>query len=1008
MFLDRRRCCSFFSCTSSLQALLKSGFSPTLKSINRFLLFLLRLQKFDLIAHFISQINSNGIEGNYRTQSIFTWALLKSHKFDEAEQLMKNRIVGSTRMWDALIQGIISTTREDPDRAFFILEDCLRNRNVLPSSFTFGLIIHRLSSQGNMGRVIDVLELMADAEVKYPFDNFICSSVISGFCKIGKPELALGFFENTISSGVLQPNVVTYTALVSALGKLGDVKKATSFLAKMLKDGREPDKVTYTAIMTAYCVKGKLEEALTVFKNVNALGIDADEFMFATLINGFSERGDFDHVFCLLDEMEKREIRASIVTYNCVINGLCKFGRMSEADEFSKIVPADIITYSTLLHGYAEEENIPGILQTKRRLEEAQISMDVVMCNVLIKALFVLGAFEDAYAVYKWMPEMGLVANSVTFCTMIDCYCKVGRIDEALEIFDEFRKTSISSHACYNSIISGLCKEGIVEMATETFIELNDKGLVLDAGIYRMLMQAIFKEKGAKEALELVHRMEALGPDMHNTICNDSIFLLCKRGLIEDAYQFCMMMRMKGSSIRSKTFFSILRRLISDGKSEESLPLLNSFIKLYGLSEPRVHKIVAQYLCLRDVDCAFRFLAKTIDNSSAASFPVSLPKLFLKEGRALDAYRLIMEGQDYLPTMDVIDFTTVIDGLCKGGFVSKALDLCIFAEKKGITLNIVSYNSIINGLCIDGRLLEAFRLFDSLEQIGLTPSEITYATLIYALCREGYLLDANYVFRKMALKGFQPKLQVYNSLLDGISKVGRLEEALNILDDMETKLIQPNYFTVSAVINCYCQKGDLEGALAFFDKFKSKDILPDFLGFLYLIRGLCAKGRMEEARSILREMFQIKPIAELINIIESKVETESIRDCLVFLCEQGRIQEAVRVLNEIASILFPAKRLSTSNQLSHKQLKVYEGKGFGSDLKGSVPSSHKIDLDVGSCDTVNGSNAFTTEVSRMTRSQLHDFDFYYSRIAALCSNGELQEASQLAKELLSDLTGSTS
>ncbi|KAK4265528.1 hypothetical protein QN277_026572 [Acacia crassicarpa] len=920
---------------------------------------------------------------------------------------MKNRIMGSSRLWDALIQGF-SVNREDPERAFFLLEDCLRNRNVLPSPFTFGSIIHRLSSQGSMGKVIDVLELMANAKVEYPFDNFICSSVISGFCKIGKPELALGFFEKASSSGALQPDVVTYTALVSALGKLGDVKNATGYLAKMLKDGQEPNKVTYTAIMAAYCMKGNLEEALTVFKNINALGIEADEFMFATLINGFSQRGDFDNVFHLLDEMEKMGISASIVTYNTVINGLCKFGRTSEADEFSKIVPADIITYSTLLHEHAEEENIPGILQTKKRLEEAQISLDVVMCNVLIKALFVLRAFEDAYAVYKWMPEMGLVANAVTFCTMIDGYCKVGRIEEALEIFDEFRKTSISSHTCYNSIINGLCKEGIVEMATELCIELNDKGLVLDTGIYRMLMQAIFKENNVKESLELIYRMEALGPNKYNTICNDSIFLLCKRGLIEDAYQLCMMMRMKGSSIAGKSFYSLLRRLISDGKLENSLPLLSSFIKEYGLHEPRVHKIVVQYLCQRDVDCAFCFLAKTTNNSSAATFPVSLLKVFIKEGRTLDAYRLIMEGQDYLPAMDVFDYSIVIDGLCKGGYVNKALDLCIFAEIKGITLNIVSYNSIINGLCIDGRLIEAFRLFDSLEQIGLTPSEITYATLIYALCREGYLPDANHVFRKMVLKGFHPKLQVYNSLLDGISKIGQLEEVLKILDDMETKHIQPDYFTVSAVINCYCQKGDLEGALAFFDEFKSKDILPDFLGFLYLIRGLCSKGRMEEARSVLREMLQIKLIAELINVIDSEVETESISDFLVFLCEQGRIQEAVRVLNEIASILFPAQRLSTSNQLTHKQKKVYEGKSFGSDLKRSAPSSHKIDLDVGSCDDVNGSDAFTTKGSHKTRSQLHDFDFYYSGIAALCSKGELQEASQLAKKLLSDLTRSPS
>lgn len=52
----------------------------------------------------------------------------------------------------------------------------------------------------------------------------------------------------------------------------------------------------------------------------------------------------------------------------------------------------------------------------------------------------------------------------------------------------------------------------------------------------------------------------------------------------------------------------------------------------------------------------------------------------------------------------------LIDGLCKGGYLNKALDLCALVEKKGMNLNIVVYNSIINGLCHEGRLIETFRL----------------------------------------------------------------------------------------------------------------------------------------------------------------------------------------------------------------------------------------------------------------------------------------------------------
>ncbi|QCE13461.1 structure-specific endonuclease subunit SLX1 [Vigna unguiculata] len=1054
----------------SLQTLLKRGFTPTPKPINRFLLFLFHLQKFNLITHFFSQLQTNSTSTNPRTLSLFTWALLKSHKFEQAEQFMHTHLkITHPFMWDTLIQGLCAQ-RHDPEKALSVLRRCVRDRAVVPSSFTFCFIVHELSSKGLMGMAVEVLELMAEDGVRYPFDDFVCSSVISGFCRVGKPELGVDFFKRVTDFGGFRPNVVTCTALVGALckmgrvgevcdlvqwmekeglgldvvlysawacgyveerilvevlrrmremeekgidhdcvsytvlidgfSKLGDVEKSFTFLAKMIKEGHRPNKVTYSAIMSAYCKKGKVEEAFAVFEIMKELGIEMDEYVYVILIDGFGRRGDFNKVFSLFDEMERSEISPSVIAYNAVMNGLSKHGRTVEADELSKNVAADVITYSTLLHGYTEEENIPGILQTKKRIEEAGIAMDVVMCNVLIKALFMMGAFEDVYALYRGMSEMDLVPNSVTYCTMIDGYCKIGRLDEALEVFDEFRKTSILSQACYNSIINGLCKNGMAEMAIDAFLELHNSGLELNIGTFRMLMNTIFEENNTKEALDFVYRMDGLGPDIYSAVCNDSIFLLCQRGLLDDANHMYMMLKKRGQPVTGKSYYSILRGYLSNGNREKILPLLNSFLKEYGLVEPMVQSILACYLCLKDVNRALQYLGKMVDNSFADIFPASILKILIKEGRSLDAYKLVTETQDNLP-VTYVDYAIVIDGLCKGGYLNKALDLCAFLERKGMNLNIVIYNSIINGLCHEGCLIEAFRLLDSLEKLNLVPSEITYATVVYALCREGFLLDAEHIFRKMVLKGFQPKVQVYNSLLDGFSKLGRLEKAFELLIDMETKYIEPDSLTISAAINCYCQKGDMQGALEFYYKFKIKSVSPDFFGFLYLIRGLCSKGRMEEARSVLREMLQSKHVAELINIVNKEVDSESISDFLATLCEQGRVQEAVTVLNEIACILFPVQKLST-----YKRQKIYEWKDFGSKCSSILPSSCRSGWNLGSCDDKDVNNLATHNSDCMTRSQIHGFDFYYSRIAALCAKGELQKANQSAKEMLSDLTES--
>lgn len=987
-------------------------------------------------------------------------------------QMERSLKVSGFGVWDSLIRGF-SVNKKDPEKGLSILKDCLRNYGILPSSFTFCSLIHSFSHKRNMSGAIEVLELMKDEKVRYPFNNFVCSSIIYGFCRIGKPELAIGFFENAVKVGALRPNVVTYTTLVSALcmlgrvsevcdlvcrmekkglafdvvfysnwicgyfregmlmealrkhgemvekginldmvsytalidgfSKGGNVEKAVGFLDKMIQNGSRPNLVTYTSIVMGFCQKGKMDEAFAAFKMVEDMGMEVDEFVYAVLIEGFCREGDFDRVYQLLQDMELKRISPSIVTYNTLINGLCKSGRTLEADEVSKRIQGDVVTYSTLLHGYTEEENGAGILEIKRRWEEAGVCMDIVMCNILIKALFMVGAFEDVYALYKGMKEMDLVADSVTYCTLIDGYCKSSRIDEALEIFDEFRKTSASSVACYNCMINGLCKNGMVDVATEVFIELSEKGLTFDVGIYMTLIKAIAKAESMEGVLNLIYRIENLGLDIYDTLCNDTISFLCKQKCPLAATEVCMVLRKNQLIVTCMSYYSVLKGLIDDGKIWLSKLLIGSFMKDYGISEPKLSKILLHYLSLKDINSALCFLSKMKENDSSVTFPVCALKVLMKTGRFLAAYELVMGAKHNLPVMDVVDYSIIVDGLCKGGYPVKALDLCAFVEKMGVIFNIITYNSVINGLCRQGCLVEAFRLFDSLEKINLIPSEITYATLIDNLCKEGYLVDAKKLLERMLLKGYKGNTRIYNSFIHGYCKFGQLEKALKILDHMEIKYLVPDQFTVSSVIYGFCQKGDMEGALGFYFEHKGKGISPDFLGFLRLIRGLCAKGRMEEARSILREMLQSQSVKELINRVNTEVETESIESILVFLCEQGSIKEAVTVLNEVSSVFFPVEKWFSPFHESQELLPLSELNGFSSVSSSTVSSCERNDLDLASVNKVDNMVENPGDLKRF--SQCNFFDSYYSLIAPLCLKGELREANILAKEMLASLDG---
>ncbi|KAL6508515.1 hypothetical protein OROHE_021648 [Orobanche hederae] len=989
----------------SLSALLKSGFTPTVKDFNNFLLLLSRNQRFKAIIHIFSQLSSNKISADAQTHTIFAKALLKENKYEEAVDFLTKfmghfNIYTKSRLVDSLVQGLC-TCNQDPDTGLSLLKDFLKIDGVCPSSRTFRVLICCFSRMGKMDRVIDLLELMSDDKFKYPFDNYVCSSVISGFVRIGEPELAVGFYETAVNSGSLRPNVVTCTSLAMAYGKLrninkvsdlvawmesnelgldvvfysnwmygcfreglfheafrkframvnekveldiisytilidgfskdGYVEKAVGFLYKMRRDGLEPNLVTYTAVILGFCKKGKLDEAFAILGMLKRLGIEPDEFTYAILIDGVCRKGYFDMAFHLLDEMDKRGVNPSVVTYNTVINGLSKFGRTTEADDFSKGINGDNITYSTLLQGYVEEKNKSGILEIKRRLEAAGMHMDVILCNILIKALLMVGLFENAFAIYKELPQMDLSADSITYCTLIDGFSKAGRVDEAVDVF----------------------------------IKYIEKGLQFDRKIYMMLIEDIFNKKGVEGVSETIHRMEDVEFAAVDILFSDAISFLCKMGFPEAAYSVLSSMRRKTLAPASIGYYSILERLLFEGKKSPARLILTSYLKIYGTSDLRVCKIVVNYLCLHDVRKALFFLSAMNERKLSVTIPITILKTLTNDNRVSDAYELLMGVENNPPDMNVFHYTSIIDALCKTRHISKALDLCTLAKKKGIDLNIVTYNTVINGLCRQGCLVEAFRLFDSLERINLIPTEVTYGMLIDALVKEGLLGDAKMLFERMLLKNLRPGPRIHNSLINGYCKANLLEEAMKLFQDLDVRNIEPDGFTVSALINGYCQKGDMEGALKLFFDCKGNGLLPDFLGFVYLVRGLSAKGRMEESRSILREMLKTQSVVDLINGVKTGVESDSVENLVVLLCERGCISEAVDVLNEVVSVLFSGER----------------------------NSSHQSEANGSDC-------CYASTLSDVEKVLMKDFDSFYSLVSSLCMKGKLAEANKLTKMVM--------
>ncbi|CAA7398756.1 unnamed protein product [Spirodela intermedia] len=1085
-----------------MQTLLKRGFSPTVQSVNRLLSSLLRAGRYRLLLHVFSQVTSNSVWTDSFADNLVVRAFLKTGRFEESEGRIaggkESRLSRKKGLWDALIQGVC-VVGKDPEKGFGLLLKCVRSNAACPSQHTFRSLVFSFSSAGRMDRAIEVVETMISAEVGYPIDNYVCSSIISGFCKVGKPELGLGFFENVRKNREFVPNLMTYTAVLDALlrggqieeasdlvqlmedkgvapdaflygcwasgyvnngavgealakhklmvdrgikpdvvnysiladgfCKEGNVEKVIGLLGMMSANGAEPNLITYTSILQGFCKRGKLKEATSLLRKLEELGLPVDEFAYSTLINGWCREGDLEMVFKLLDEMEKKGVEMGTVTHNTVINGLCKLGNMTRANQLSTCFHGDIIGFSTLLCGYLREMNKPGVLEIVNRMEEAKTPMDVVGCNIIISAYFFLGMFEDALLLFRRMPEMGLAANSATFMSVINGCCKLGMVDGALEVIDEYVSTVLEPNlAGFRCIIVALCKGGMPGAATEVFIRLTSRGLVLGPGAHRMLIKTRYKEDRGVGVMKLLGSLDGLlQPDLLSSVCNDAMAFLCNKRCCEIAKELFILARRNNWVITVKSYYLLIKSLWRNGQLDLVSLVVNSCIKEYGFSEPRVINVLILFLCKKNVEKALWLLNQMAKRDVSYCVSTAIVESLKRVGRIEEAYKLVVEAKENGMAVDVVAYSIVVDGLCKEGHLEKALMLCTRMRDLGLEPNIFTYNSVINGLCRQGCLIEALRMFDAMGPNDVTPTVVTYATLIHALATEGHLTDARKLFEKMISSGIPSNLRVYSILINGYCRFGAVEEAMELLQQLEETSMQPDPFTVSSLVNGFCVLGDMEGALGFYADYKRRGIALDFLGFLLLIEGLRAKGRLEEARSILWDMLQCQSIIDIVNKPNIEIEGGSLLGSLAFLCEQGRIDEAIVVLCEVGSFTSPIGRfigdcrraalkrsykgdedLSMGNRvenldredLSSPVQEFSEEDDRRTNLGLRTPKLCHSDLVSRKGD---GQGLGTEDVEDLIgRSEFHDFDLYYPVIASLCSKGELQKASYALKHVMAN------
>ncbi|OWM90122.1 hypothetical protein CDL15_Pgr006443 [Punica granatum] len=221
-------------------------------------------------------------------------------------------------------------------------------------------------------------------------------------------EALVGFYR--MKQFHLKPDVIAYNAIIHALCRVGNFKKARFLLDQMELPGFHcpPDVYTYTILIGSYC---KYSMQTGCRKAIRRRLWEANHLFRIMLFKGFVP---------------------DVVTYNCLIDGCCKTNRIERAlelfDDMGKrgCVP-NRVTYNSFIRYYSAVNEIDKAIEILRRMQRMGHGVaSSSSYTPIIHALCEAGRVVDARDFLVELVDGGSIPREYTYKLVCDALDSTG------------------------------------------------------------------------------------------------------------------------------------------------------------------------------------------------------------------------------------------------------------------------------------------------------------------------------------------------------------------------------------------------------------------------------------------------------------------------------------------------------------------------------------------------------------------------------------------------------
>ncbi|RAL54566.1 hypothetical protein DM860_001694 [Cuscuta australis] len=351
----------------------------------------------------------------------------------------------------------------------------------------------------------------------YGSDLFASSSLIDMYSKCGELEDARLLFDE-----IPQRNVVCWTSMIAGYVQSEHPRDALFLFKELLVSESESvgdeevyvDAVALVSVLSACSrVSGK-----DITQGVHGFaikrGLDEHLGIGNTLIDAYAKCSEVGLSRKVFEEMAEKDV----ISWNSMIAVYAQNGLSSEAME--------------LFHSLARDK---------------EVKYNAITLSTLLLACSHAGALRPGKSVHDQVIKLFLEDNVYVGTSIIDMYCKCGRLEMARKAFDRMKDKNVKS---WSAMIAGYGMHGRAKEALEVFYAMNHAGVtpnyITFVSVLAACAHAGLLDEGWHWFRAMEHRFH-INPGLEHYSC--MVDLLGRAGYLTKAYNLINEMKVLPDSV---------------------------------------------------------------------------------------------------------------------------------------------------------------------------------------------------------------------------------------------------------------------------------------------------------------------------------------------------------------------------------------------------------------------------------------------------------------------------